>query len=128
MYTLIIVLMVLASILLCGIVLIQESKGGGLASGFSSGNQFAGVRKTTDLIEKATWGLALSLVIFSVLSVAFLPNDVKTNTIIENTLPANPATSAGNTQGFPTGQPAQAPAADNAQQAPAAPQAPANPE
>lgn len=115
MYTLIIVLMVLASILLCGIVLIQESKGGGLASGFASGNQFAGVRKTTDLVEKATWGLALSLVIFSVLSVAFLPKEAKTNVLIENTLPSNPVTSAGNTQGFPAGQPTQAPAADNAQ-------------
>ena len=81
MYTLIIVLMVLASILLCGIVLIQESKGGGLASGFSAGNQFAGVRKTTDLVEKATWGLALSLVIFSVLSVAFLPKEAKNDTL-----------------------------------------------
>ena len=43
MYTLIIVLVILASILMCGIVLIQESKGGGLASGFSSSNQIMGV-------------------------------------------------------------------------------------
>ena len=126
MYTLIIVLMVLASILLCGIVLIQESKGGGLASGFSAGNQFAGVRKTTDLVEKATWGLALSLVIFSVLSVAFLPKEAKNDTLIENTLPINTSSSAGNTQGFTAGQPKPA-ATDNAQQAPAdaAPVAPA---
>ncbi|MBR3455691.1 MAG: preprotein translocase subunit SecG [Bacteroidaceae bacterium] len=120
MYTLIIVLMVLASILLCGIVLIQESKGGGLASGFSAGNQFAGVRKTTDFIEKATWGLALSLVIFSVLSVAFIPRESKSDTLIENTMPINTSTSAGNTQGFSAGQPKPA-ANDNAQKAPAAP-------
>lgn len=50
MYTLIIVLVILASILMCGIVLIQESKGGGLASGFSSSNQIMGVRKTTDFL------------------------------------------------------------------------------
>ena len=31
LYTLIIVLIIIASILMCGIVLIQESKGGGLA-------------------------------------------------------------------------------------------------
>lgn len=125
MYTLIIVLMVLASILLCGIVLIQESKGGGLASGFSSGNQFAGVRKTTDFIEKATWGLALSLVIFSVLSVAFLPKETKKDALIENTLPANNSTGAGNTQGFTTGNTQPADANATAEKAPATPAAPA---
>ena len=62
MYTLIIVLVILASILMCGIVLIQESKGGGLASGFSSSNQIMGVRKTTDFLEKATWALAIIMV------------------------------------------------------------------
>ena len=43
MYTLIIVLILLASVLMVGIVLIQESKGGGLASGFSASNQIMGV-------------------------------------------------------------------------------------
>ena len=38
MYTLFIVLIVLASLLMIFIVLIQESKGGGLASNFSSTN------------------------------------------------------------------------------------------
>ncbi|MGN0230334.1 MAG: preprotein translocase subunit SecG, partial [Muribaculaceae bacterium] len=57
MYAFIIVLIILASILLIGVVLIQKSKGGGLASGFASGNQMMGVRKTTDFIEKATWTL-----------------------------------------------------------------------
>lgn len=122
--------MVLASILMCGIVLIQESKGGGLASGFSAGNQLAGVRKTTDFIEKATWGLALSLVIFSVLSVAFLPKEAKNDALIENMMPINTSTSAGNTQGFSAGQPKPAATDAAAQQAPAekapAQQAPAN--
>ena len=36
MYAFIIVLIILASILLIGVVLIQKSKGGGLASGFAS--------------------------------------------------------------------------------------------
>ena len=51
MYSLIIGLVILASVLMCVIVLIQESKGGGLASGFSSSNQIMGVRKTTDFLE-----------------------------------------------------------------------------
>ena len=54
MYAIIIILIVLASILMSLIVLIQESKGGGLASGFASSNQIMGVRKTTDVIEKTT--------------------------------------------------------------------------
>ncbi|MBQ1693586.1 MAG: preprotein translocase subunit SecG, partial [Bacteroidales bacterium] len=51
-------LIVVASVLMCLIVLIQESKGGGLASGFADNNAMLGVRKTTDVIEKTTWGLA----------------------------------------------------------------------
>ena len=72
MYTLIIVLVILAAILMCGIVLIQESKGGGLASGFSSSNQIMGVRKTTDFLEKATWGLAIAMVVLSIVSGSFV--------------------------------------------------------
>jgi preprotein translocase subunit SecG len=68
MYTLFVVLAVIVAVLLALIVLIQESKGGGLASSFASSNQIMGVRKTTDFIEKATWTLAGLLVIFSVFS------------------------------------------------------------
>lgn len=44
MYVFISILILIASILLILIVLIQNSKGGGLASGFSSSNQIMGVR------------------------------------------------------------------------------------
>lgn len=66
MYIALIILFVLASILMCLIVLIQNSKGGGLASGFASSNQILGVRKTTDFLEKTTWGLAVFMVVMSV--------------------------------------------------------------
>lgn len=52
MYLFLVILMVVASLLMCFIVLIQNSKGGGLASGFSSSNQIMGVRKTTDFFGK----------------------------------------------------------------------------
>lgn len=65
-YTLFVVLIVLVSILMVLIVLIQESKGGGLASNFSSTNSIMGVRKTTDIVEKITWGLAALMVVISV--------------------------------------------------------------
>ena len=61
MYTLFVILVLIASVLMCLVVLIQESNGGGLASGFASGNQLMGVRKTTDVIERVTWGLAIRL-------------------------------------------------------------------
>ena len=63
MYTLLVILIVIAALLMIGIVLIQESKGGGLASNFSAYNQIGGVRKTTDFIEKTTWGLAAAMVV-----------------------------------------------------------------
>ena len=59
MYALLTILILLASVLLIGVVLIQKSKGGGLASNFASSNQIMGVRKTTDFVEKATWTLAI---------------------------------------------------------------------
>jgi preprotein translocase subunit SecG len=77
MYVFISVLILIAAILLVGIVLIQNSKGGGLASGFSSSNQIMGVRKTTDFLEKATWVLAGVVVVLSVVITAFLPRDNK---------------------------------------------------
>jgi preprotein translocase subunit SecG len=49
-------------------VLIQNSRGGGLATNISSvaqASQIVGDVKATDLIEKITWGLAASLVIFT---------------------------------------------------------------
>jgi preprotein translocase subunit SecG len=54
-----------------GIVLIQNSKGGGLASGFSSSNQIVGVKRTTDFLEKGTWVLAISLLVLCLISTAF---------------------------------------------------------
>jgi len=62
-----IVIVILAIILVLA-VLVQNSKGGGLASGFQSSNQILGVRKTTDFIEKATWTLVGTIVVFSIIA------------------------------------------------------------
>ena len=77
MYLLCIFLIVLASVLMCGIVLIQNSKGGGLASGFASSNQIMGVRKTTDFLEKATWTLAIFIAVMSVCAAFAMPDAVQ---------------------------------------------------
>ncbi|MBO4645100.1 MAG: preprotein translocase subunit SecG [Bacteroidales bacterium] len=65
------VLIIIASIALGFFVLIQESKGGGLASNFAGSNQIMGVRKTTDVVEKITWGLAIAIFVLC-LACAFL--------------------------------------------------------
>ena len=77
MHALITVLIVLAAVALILVVLVQKSKGGGLASGFSSSNQIMGVRKTTDFIEKATWGLAATIVVLSLASAMFFKTSTK---------------------------------------------------
>lgn len=75
MYTFIIFIVFVVCILLILLVLVQNSKGGGLASSFSSSNQVMGVRRTTDFLEKATWILALALVVLSIGATAFLPRE-----------------------------------------------------
>lgn len=97
MYLLLIILIVIAALLMCFIVLIQNSKGGGLASGFSSSNQIMGVRKTTDFLEKTTWGLAAFIVVLSIATAYALPGESGSNGGIiteqalqeENTNPMN---------------------------------------
>ncbi|HCC88073.1 MAG TPA: preprotein translocase subunit SecG [Prevotella sp.] len=119
MYTLFIVLIVLASLLMIFIVLIQESKGGGLASNFSSTNSIMGVRKTTNFVEKATWGLAGAMVVFSIVCAYTAPKAVTEESVLENAAAQQQSTNAANTQGFGAAQApaqgAQAPAAQGSQ-------------
>lgn len=68
MGTFITILILITCVLLVIIVLIQNPKGGGLSSEFSSSNQYMGVRKTADFLEKATWTLAVVLLSLSLMS------------------------------------------------------------
>ena len=91
MYTFVSILVILVSIFLILIVLVQNSKGGGLASNFSSQNQVMGVRKTTDFLEKATWTLATVLLVLSFVAVMVLPKEQMGGAEIDqklNTLPS----------------------------------------
>jgi preprotein translocase subunit SecG len=72
MYIFCSIVIVIVSILLVGIVVIQNSKGGGLAAGFASANQVMGVRKTTDSLEKLTWWFAGIVVVFCIMATIFL--------------------------------------------------------
>jgi preprotein translocase subunit SecG len=63
MTSFLIILALIVCVLLVLVVLVQNPKGGGLASNFASSNQIMGVKKTTDFLEKATWSLAIALLV-----------------------------------------------------------------
>lgn len=79
LYNIVIVLILLICIALAGIILIQNSKGGGLAANFSAPNQIMGVRKTTDFLEKATWTLAVLLIVLSIVATALVRSQRPSN-------------------------------------------------
>lgn len=114
LYYLIISLIILASLLMCGVVLIQESKGGGLASSFSTQNNWLGVRKTTEGLEKVTWGLAIAMVVLSILSSAVVEKSAATETPIAAPTQTEQQTAPSNLPGnFNTEAPAtEAPASE----------------
>ncbi|MBC8315868.1 MAG: preprotein translocase subunit SecG [Bacteroidales bacterium] len=97
-YILVSVLILITCVLMVLVVLVQNSKGGGLASNFSSSNQFMGVRKTADFLEKSTWTLAIVLLGLSVFSIFVIPKNQEgavtqeseiQRQIDENTAPIN---------------------------------------
>jgi preprotein translocase subunit SecG len=67
MYLVLIVITIILCVLLGLIVLIQNPKGGGLASNFSGSSQLMGVQKTGDFLEKGTWVLAISIMVLSLI-------------------------------------------------------------
>jgi len=108
LYTLITILVFITCILLILIVLVQNSKGGGLASNFQASNQIMGVRKTADFLEKATWVLAGTLLFLSIVGTAFIPRDNQAgsqsvlkdkieNVVDPNQVPSFPAPTATQT-------------------------------
>ena len=68
MGTLLMILSTITAILLIVIVLLQNSKGGGLDSSFGNVNQLGGVAQSTETIEKATWTLAAVMGFLSLLA------------------------------------------------------------
>jgi preprotein translocase subunit SecG len=126
MYNLFVILIVLVAILMVAIVLIQESKGGGLASNFSSSNAIMGVRKTTDFIEKATWFLAGMMVVCSIICAHVAPTSSTEESVIEKQATENSTANPNNLPNFGASQQKQAAGdnkqapATNAKQAPAA--------
>lgn len=118
MTILFLILIVLASVILGFIILVQNPKGGGLTGNVAGfGNQFMGVKQTTDVLEKGTWIFAGIIGLLCLVSTLFMGGSSKTETLLDKV----------NTGGVPvqtTPAPAPAPATGNApasQTQPAAP-------
>jgi preprotein translocase subunit SecG len=102
MYLLVVILILIVSVLLGLIVLVQNSKGGGLVSNFGGANQMMGVRQTTDFLEKATWTMAGILVVLCLISSITLPKSAKEGTpksTLEGVVAPNLQTEAPATMG-----------------------------
>ncbi len=119
------ILIFIVCILLILVVLVQNSKGGGLTSTFASSNQVLGVKKTADFLEKTTWTMAVLLLVLTLSTVFFINSGTSTqagdNTkeILENAntapinLNQNAAQPATGTQTPQTEQPTQAAPAED---------------
>jgi preprotein translocase subunit SecG len=79
MYEAIVIIIIIACLLLIGVVLIQNPKGGGLSQAFGGlSSQFMGVKRTTDFLEKTTWGLIGAVAILSLFTVFFINRNAGT--------------------------------------------------
>ncbi len=127
MYSLFSILILIVCFLLVLIVLVQNSKGGGLASNFSGAGQVMGVRKTADFLEKSTWTLAIALIVFSVFAVAAIPHskeEVQQSRIQEQVQRTTAGTMPTNLPAAPTEGSEAAPATQDAAQPTGEPAAP----
>ncbi len=83
MISILIILLVLVAIMLMGVILIQSSKGGGLAGTFGGGGADAsmvfGVRRTADFLIKLTSILATVLLLFSLVTNVLINKSGGTN-------------------------------------------------
>jgi preprotein translocase subunit SecG len=66
MATFLSILIIIVCVLLVLVVLIQNPKGGGIASNFMSTNQFIGAKQQVELIEQITWGFVGGLVVLCI--------------------------------------------------------------
>jgi preprotein translocase subunit SecG len=100
-YNFMTVLLLIIAVLIVLVVLVQNSKGGGLASNFAGSNQYMGVRKTADFLEKATWTLAVAMVVIVLGTSKIIPkyqtttietqSEINVNALPVPTTPFNPA-------------------------------------
>ena len=106
-YIFISVLIIIACVIQVLVVLVQNSKGGGLAANFNTTGHSMGVRKTADFLEKSTWVLAGSVLFLCIIVTAAIPRDAAVeqsriqdsieNAVDPNAIPTLPTTPAATT-------------------------------
>ena len=87
LFSILTTLIVIAAILLIAVVLLQNGKGEGMASNFTSANQTLGVRQTADILEKVSWGLVTFILVVSIITSFTAKNHVSgvdVDDLIEN--------------------------------------------
>jgi preprotein translocase subunit SecG len=119
MYIFLIVVTIIVCAFLGLIVLIQNPKGGGLTSNFSSQSQLMGVQKTGDFLEKGTWILVISLMVLSLLINVAVKGGYSGNSNSPYDEQINKSLKAPATTTTPTNAPMLPGTATPAQQAPA---------
>jgi len=104
MITILMVFIILVAVLLMGIVLIQSSKGGGLAGTFggTDASMMFGVRRTTDFLIKLTSVLAAIFMLFSLVTNIIIN---KGNTSVESIIQQNNSQNTMPQQQLPTQTP-----------------------
>lgn len=94
------ILIVVISVLLVLVILVQNPKGGGLSSAFGgdSPQMLGGVKKTTDFLDRATWGLVIGLFVLVIAMNMTGSEAVEEDTMLENQIegavPFQPSTPA----------------------------------
>ncbi len=92
MISIVIILILLACVALAFFILIQNPKGGGLTGSFGSmSSQVMGVKQSSDVMEKGTWGLIGAIAFLCIISVALFQKPEggsKSNTATQSSTPA----------------------------------------
>jgi preprotein translocase subunit SecG len=84
MTILFLILIVLASGILGFIILVQNPKGGGLTGNVAGfGNQFMGVKQTTDVLEKGTWIFAGIIGLLCLFSTLFMGTGPESKSLLD---------------------------------------------
>ena len=84
MTILFLILIILASGILAFIILVQNTKGGGLAANVGGfGNQLMGVKQTTDVLEKGTWLFATIVGVLCLVSTLFMGGSASNDSLLD---------------------------------------------
>lgn len=91
------IIIIILAVLLALVVLAQNPKGGGLATGFTGASQIGGVQRTADFMEKATWSLAGLLMVLCLVSASLQGTTVASDSLnapisVDENADANKAT------------------------------------